>query len=162
MPVVCHAHLVCLPGHPFYSPGKWSLNKDGIFIRDDNTHIVFICGSALRGQPDHDNLQDAIFIGQACSTANYRMHSIKNGWHPGLREVSSNGVPIPGELYQLSRQQYDYLVSTELPDMYPANISLEGSICAVAMFYPETLIEENAWPDISDLGGWDNFKARGV
>ena len=129
-------------------------------MSDDKTHVVFICGSALRGQPDHNNLQDAVFIGEARSTPNYRMHSIKNGWHPGLREAGNNGVSIPGELYQLNSEQFDYLVGTEPPDMYPANISLEDNGNAIAMFYPAALIEEGNWPDISELGGWANFKAE--
>ena len=31
-------------------------------MADDGTKIVFICGSALRGQPDHGNLQSATFM----------------------------------------------------------------------------------------------------
>jgi gamma-glutamylcyclotransferase (GGCT)/AIG2-like uncharacterized protein YtfP len=124
------------------------------------SYTVFICGSALRGQPDHKNLQDAEFLGEAKSIDAYRLHSVKDGWHPGIYEVSSNGVSIPGELYRLSPDQYAYLVSTEPPDMYPADISMEDGCTATAMFYSEHLIKENKWPDISDQGGWVAFKKR--
>ena len=45
--------------------------------------LVFICGSALRGQPDHGNLQDARFIREAKTAPCYRLHSVQDGWHPG-------------------------------------------------------------------------------
>jgi hypothetical protein len=32
----------------------------------------FICGSALRGQPDHGNLLDAAFVGAAETAPRYR------------------------------------------------------------------------------------------
>ncbi|RLA36200.1 MAG: gamma-glutamylcyclotransferase [Gammaproteobacteria bacterium] len=126
----------------------------------NTSHIVFICGSALRGQPDHSNLQGAEFLGEARTIDGYRIHAIKDGWHPGIYEVTANGVSIPGELYRLSKDSFDYLVSTEPPDMYPADISLDDGRTATAMFYPEQLIRENGWPDISDHGGWISFKNR--
>ena len=125
---------------------------------DPEFYTVFICGSALRGQPDHGNLQDAECLGNAKTLDMYRIHSVKDGWHPGIYEVSSNGVSIPGELYRLSQDRFNYLVSTEPPGMYPADISLNDGRTAIAMFYPEQLIKDNEWPDISDQGGWIAFK----
>ncbi|MEM7062177.1 MAG: gamma-glutamylcyclotransferase family protein [Cyanobacteria bacterium P01_B01_bin.77] len=123
-----------------------------------DTKTVFICGSALRGQPDHGNLQSATFVKPAQTIAGYRLHAVKDGWHPGIYAVESGGISIPGELYELTAEQYDYLVSTEPPDMYPAEVTLEGGGVAIAMLYPQTLIEENNWPDISYLGGWAAYK----
>ena len=125
--------------------------------------VVFICGSALRGQPDHGNLQSAVFVKEAKTAANYRLHSVKDGWHPGIYEVAegeTNGISIPGELYQLTSDQYEYLVSTEPPDMYPKEVSLDDGGTAIAMLYPRVLIEQNNWPDISDIGGWAAYKAQ--
>ncbi len=129
-------------------------------MSDGDSHIVFTCGSALRGQPDHGNLQGAEFLGDARSIAAYRIHSVKDGWHPGIFQVDANGVSIPGELYRLTADHYDYLASTEPPHMYPARIHLEYGRTATAMFYPEALIREHDWPDISDLGGWVAYKDR--
>ena len=128
-------------------------------MADSETKVVFICGSALRGQPDHGNLQAATFVGEAKTTASYRLHSIKDGWHPGIYAVDSGGISIPGELYELTAEQYDYLVSTEPPNMYPADVSLEGGGRAIAMLYPQAPIEENNWPDISHHGSWTAYKA---
>lgn len=125
---------------------------------------VFICGSALRGQPDHQNLQSATFLGEAKTAPKYRLHAVKNGWHPGIYEVTAEaktgGISIPGEIYELTPEQYDYLVSTEPPDMYPAEVTLAEGGSAIAMLYPKELIEEGGWPDISDIGGWAAYKAQ--
>ena len=127
-------------------------------MSDHTLHIVFICGSALRGQPDHGNLQGAEFLSETRTIDAYRIHSVKDGWHPGIYKVNSNGVSIPGKLYRLSEDLFDILVSTEPPDMYPADILLEDGRTVTAMFYPEHLIRESGWPDISDYGGWISFK----
>lgn len=124
----------------------------------DTDTLVFICGSALRGQPDHGNLQDAQFIRETKTAARYRLHAVKEGWHPGIYEVSTNGVAIPGELYALTPAQYEHLVATEPPHMYPAEVRLETGETAIAMLYPEALIQAHNWPDISDMGGWAAYK----
>jgi len=125
---------------------------------------VFICGSALKGQPDHQNLQSATFVGEAKTAPSYRLHAVKDGWHPGIYKVQDaaeeNGISIPGEVYELTLEQYDYLVSTEPPDMYPESVELLGGEQAIAMLYPKTLIEEGNWPDISEIGGWAAYKSQ--
>ena len=127
---------------------------------------VFICGSALKGQPDHQNLQSATFIGEAKTAPNYRLHAVKDGWHPGIYKVQDNaeetGISIPGEVYELTAEQYEYLVSTEPPNMYPETVDLANGEQAIAMLYPKELIEEGNWPDISDIGGWAKYKAQQV
>jgi gamma-glutamylaminecyclotransferase len=121
--------------------------------------LVFICGSALRGQPDHGNLQGATFIKSVRTRSQYRLHSVENGWHPGIYEVTENGMSIPGEVYELTQEQYDYLVSTEPPNMYPADVALEDGEVVTAILYPRELIEKYGWEDISDYGGWAAYKA---
>jgi gamma-glutamylaminecyclotransferase len=119
---------------------------------------VFICGSALKGQPDHQNLQSAIFVGAAKTQPIYRLHAAENGWHPAIYKVETGGISIPGELYDLTPEQYDYLVSTEPPHMYPADIILDSGEIATAMLYPRELVEQHNWEDISDHGGWAAYK----
>jgi gamma-glutamylaminecyclotransferase len=119
---------------------------------------VFICGSALRGQPDHQNLQSAVFIRETKTQPLYRLHAAENGWHPAIYQVETGGISIPGELYELSQEQYDYLVSTEPPHMYPADVVLENGEIATAMLYPRELVEQYNWEDISPYGGWAAYK----
>jgi gamma-glutamylaminecyclotransferase len=119
----------------------------------------FICGSALRGQPDHKNLGDARFIRAAKTAPKYRMHSVKDGWHPGIYEVSEGGCALLGELYELTLEQHAALLAGEPPNMYEHTIELDDGSVADAMLYPRTLIEANGYPDISQYGGWAAYKA---
>lgn len=119
---------------------------------------VFICGSALRGQPDHGNLQSATFIRTTKTQPLYRLHAAADGWHPAIYQVETGGISIPGELYELTPEQYDHLVSTEPPHMYPANVLLESGEVATAMLYPRELVDQYHWPDISHHGGWVAYK----
>lgn len=124
-----------------------------------STQRVFICGSALRGQPDHDNLGPAQFIRSAHTRASYRLHAAQDGWHPAIYAVPEGGVSIPGEVYDLTIEQFEQLVAHEPPHLYPADIVLEDGEVLTAFFYPPELVEQYGWPDISDLGGWAAYKA---
>ena len=129
-------------------------------IQTENAPIrFFICGSALRGQPDHKNLLAAKFISAARTQARYRLHAAVDGWHPAIYEVVENGISIPGEVYELTPEQYEHLLSTEPPNMYPAEIQLEDGETLTAMLYPQELVEKYSWPDISTYGGWAAYKA---
>lgn len=120
---------------------------------------VFICGSALRGQPDHPNLQSARFVREARTRPTYRMHSAQNDWHPAIYEVATGGISIPGEVYELSAEHYEQLLASEPPHMYPGDIVLEDGEVVTAILYPQELVEQYGWPDISHFGGWAAYKA---
>lgn len=123
---------------------------------------VFICGSALRGQPDNQNLQEAEFVGATETAPIYRLHAVKDGWHPGIYEVAADGIAIPGELYVMTPDQFTYLKDNEPPHMYPQEVQLAGGDTAIAFLYPKELIDEHGWPDISSYGGWAAYKAAAV
>jgi gamma-glutamylaminecyclotransferase len=123
---------------------------------------VFICGSALRGQPDNQNLQGAEFLRAAQTAPIYRLHAVKDGWHPGIYEVGDGGISIPGELYAMTLEQYTYLKDNEPPNMYPQEVQLADGDTATAFLYPKALIDEYGWPDISEYGGWAAYKAATV
>ncbi|MFH7242917.1 MAG: gamma-glutamylcyclotransferase [Spirulina sp.] len=123
---------------------------------------VFICGSALRGQPDNQNLQGAEFLRAAQTAPIYRLHAVKDGWHPGIYEVGDGGISIPGELYAMTPEQYTYLKDNEPPHMYPHEVHLADGGTATAFLYPKALIDEHGWPDISEYGGWAAYKAATV
>jgi len=123
------------------------------------TKKIFICGSALKGQPDHQNLQSAKFIKTAKTKPLYRLHAAENGWHPAIYEVEEGGISIPGEVYELTMAQYEYLLANEPPHMYPSDVISEDGEILTAMLYPRELVEKHQWLDISDLGGWANYKA---
>lgn len=119
----------------------------------------FICGSALRGQPDHGNLKGATFAGETKTKPLYRLHAIKDGWHPGVYVApeGQEGISIPGEIYEMTEEQCNYLIANKPPDMYEAPIELHDGEKVSAMLYPQELSME--WPDISDhYGGWVKYK----
>ena len=118
----------------------------------------FICGSALRGQPDHGNLGDAKFVGEAKTKPIYRLHSVGDK-HPGIYECSEGGVTIAGEIYELTDAQHAHLLATEPPDLYEAPIQLDDGTTANAMIYPRELIEQHCHPDISHHGSWAAYKS---
>lgn len=122
------------------------------------TKRVFICGSALRGQPDHAGMQSSTFICETKTKPTYRMHSAENGWHPAIYWVTENGVAIPGEVYEMTLIDFEQLCASEPPHMHPAKVMLEDGD-AIAFFYPQDLVEKYNWLDISDYGGWAAYKA---
>ncbi len=121
-------------------------------------HLVFICGSALRGQPDRANLGNAKFIRAVNTQPSYRLHAAENGWHPAIYQVDIGGISIPGEIYEMTTEEFEYLANNEPPHMYPTEVKLIDGEVATAFFYPQELIDRYNWPDISDLGGWAAYK----
>lgn len=117
----------------------------------------FICGSALTGQPDHENLGAATLVGAAQTAPKYRLHSVR-GEHPGIYEVAQGGISIKGEIYEMSDEQHAHLISTEPPDLYEAPIELDDASHVSAMIYPRELIVQRNYPDISQYGGWAAYK----
>ena len=117
----------------------------------------FICGSALRGQPDHGNLGAARFVREAKTKPIYRLHSVADK-HPGIYEVTQGGVAIAGEVYEMSAAQHAALLAGEPPDLYEAPIRLDDGTSVSAMLYPRSIIEERGYPDISHHGGWAAYK----
>ena len=120
---------------------------------------VFICGSALSGQPDNHNLQGARLLGTAKTAPAYRLHSVADGWHPGIYPTDTGGISICGELYALTEAQFAHLKDSEPPNMYPHEITLLDGRTAIAFLYPEALIKQHNWPDISRYGGWLAYQA---
>ncbi len=118
----------------------------------------FICGSALRGQPDHGNLGEATFVREAKTEPLYRLHSVDD-LHPGIYEVPEGGVAIAGEVYELTAAPHAHLIATEPPGLYEAPVRLDDGTSVSAMIYPRDVIEQRGYADISQHGGWAAYKA---
>lgn len=119
---------------------------------------IFICGSALRGQPDHHNLQNARLIKTAKTCPQYRLHAAANGWHPAIYRVENGGISIPGEVYEMTLPEYEHLLANEPPNLYPGEVVLEDGEVLTAMLYPRSLVEQYHWPDISHYRGWAAYQ----
>ncbi len=120
--------------------------------------LFFICGSALTGQPDHDNLGGARLVRTAKTLPLYRLHSVADK-HPGIYEVGEGGVAIAGEVYDFTDEQHAALLASEPPDLYEAPIELDDGSSVSAMIYPRELIEQRGYEDVSEHGGWAAYKA---
>lgn len=123
--------------------------------------LFFICGSALRGQPDHGNLGSARFVGDAWTAPKYRMVSV-NGVHPGIYEIGSGGISIAGELYDLTDAQYRKLISAEPSDLYESAVELLDGSKVSAMLYPRELAALHGFQDISRFGSWRAFRTTKI
>ena len=97
-------------------------------------------------------------MSEARTAPRYRLHSVRDE-HPGIYEVPSGGIAIPGELYEFAPEQRARLLKSEPPDLYEAPIVLEDGSTASAMLYPRELIEKRGYKDISKYGGWAAYKA---
>jgi gamma-glutamylaminecyclotransferase len=120
--------------------------------------LFFICGSALRGQPDHGNLGAARFVREAKTKPIYRLHSVEDK-HPGIYPVPQGGIAIGGEVYEMNDEQHAALLASEPPNLYEAPIELDDGSSVSAMLYPRSVIEERNYPDISHHGSWAAYKA---
>ena len=129
------------------------INTTDGFIR------FFICGSALRGEPDHPVLDGTRFLGVARTAALYRMYSIDDR-HPGIYRVISGGVSLAGELYALTPGQHEALLAQEPPGLYEDGVLLDDGSSARAMLFPRDIIEKGSYADISRFGGWAAYKHR--
>jgi gamma-glutamylaminecyclotransferase len=124
-----------------------------------STIRFFICGSALRGQPDHGVLEEARFLREVRTAPRYRIHSVKDA-HPGVYLVKRDGVSVAGELYELTAAQHERLLAQEPPGLYEDDVILEDGSTARAMLFPRALVEERRYVDISSYGGWAAYRAQ--
>ena len=66
--------------------------------------------------------------------------------------MAEDGISIPGEVYELTLEEFDDLASNEPPDMYPSNVILTDGEVLTAFLYPQELVEQYNWLDISNFG----------
>jgi gamma-glutamylaminecyclotransferase len=118
----------------------------------------FICGSALRGQPDHAVLEGATFLREVLTAPRYRIHSVKDA-HPAVYLVERDGVSVAGELYELTAEQHERLLAQEPPGLYEDDVVFEDGSTARAMLFPRAFVEERGYADISSYGGWAAYRA---
>jgi gamma-glutamylcyclotransferase (GGCT)/AIG2-like uncharacterized protein YtfP len=128
-------------------------------VKDGMTRM-FICGAALRGQPEHHTLESATFIGEAQTIPRYRLHAAGKAGYPAMYEVKDGGISIPGELYEVSSDLYTQFLDKQPANFYPGEVVLTSAEMAVAMLYPRDLVERFNWPDISHYGSWVAYKTH--
>jgi gamma-glutamylcyclotransferase (GGCT)/AIG2-like uncharacterized protein YtfP len=117
-----------------------------------STVDLFVNGTLMRDLALHANLAGAEFL-EACETApRYRLYSIGNV-HPGMFEVDSGGIAVPGELYRVPDQVLERVEASEPPGLYRGPIHLGDGRVVQGILYPRALAE-GVHLDISTYGGW--------
>jgi gamma-glutamylcyclotransferase (GGCT)/AIG2-like uncharacterized protein YtfP len=113
---------------------------------------LFVNGTLMRGLALHANLEGAELL-EACHTEpRYRLYSIGDR-HPGMFEVESGGIAVPGELYRVPEDVLERLEAGEPPDLYRGPVHLSDGRIVHGILYPRDLAE-GVHRDISDFGGW--------
>jgi gamma-glutamylcyclotransferase (GGCT)/AIG2-like uncharacterized protein YtfP len=116
---------------------------------------LFVNGTLMRGLALHDNIASAVFLGEKATAPRYRVYSI-NDIHPGMFRLDDHeqgGISVPGELYLVSRSQWEKIEAGEPPNLYRGPVALSDGREVWGILYPRELAERNG-RDISSYGGW--------
>ena len=119
---------------------------------------LFVNGTLMRGLALHDNIASAVFLGEVSTEPRYRVYSIGDV-HPGmfrLDEGERGGISVPGELYLVSRPQWDRIEAGEPPNLYRGTVKLNNGREVWGILYPRDLAEKNGC-DITAYGGWREY-----
>jgi gamma-glutamylcyclotransferase (GGCT)/AIG2-like uncharacterized protein YtfP len=118
---------------------------------------LFVNGTLMRGLALHANLDGAEFLGEARTAPRYRVYSIDDV-HPGMFEVESGGISVPGEIYRLPDEVWARVEAGEPPNLYKGPVTLSDGRVIDGILYPRELAE-GIHRDISEYGGWREYLA---
>jgi gamma-glutamylcyclotransferase (GGCT)/AIG2-like uncharacterized protein YtfP len=116
------------------------------------TKRLFVNGTLMRGLALHGNLEGAIFLGDFQTAPRYRLYSIDDR-HPGMFEVETGGISVPGEYYEMSDEIWTRVEAGEPPDLYCGPVTLEDGHVVDGILYPRERAEGHH-KDISEFGSW--------
>jgi gamma-glutamylcyclotransferase (GGCT)/AIG2-like uncharacterized protein YtfP len=119
--------------------------------------LLFVNGTLMRGLKLNANLDGATFLGEFRTAPRYRIHSIGDV-HPGMYEVVTGGITVPGELYDLPDEVWARVEAGEPPGLYRGPVELADGRVVPGILYPREMAE-GIHPDISEYGGWREYWA---
>ena len=117
--------------------------------------LLFVNGTLMRGLALHANLEGAEFVAAVRTAPRYRIHSIDDV-HPGMYEVSSEGVSVDGELYRVPDEVWRRVEEGEPEHLYRGPVHLEDGRVVPGILYPQAHIQPSH-RDISEHGGWRRY-----
>ncbi|QXJ22545.1 gamma-glutamylcyclotransferase [Actinomadura graeca] len=122
---------------------------------------MFLNGTAMSGQKDHFAVNGATFLGPTSTAPGFRFFAVRREF-PGLLPVSEHGVPVSGELYDMSdKQLFDVLLPQEPEELELGMIELsDGATVHAMILQPDRLAPGDEVVDIADFGGWRAFQAH--
>lgn len=115
---------------------------------------VFFNGTVMRGQPAHDNIAGAVFLREATTAPEYRIHSIDDAY-PGMFHVGEGGVSVAGELYEVGHEVLPGILETEPPHLCMGDVLLDSGEWVKGMLCPEEVAKSKR--DISGYGSWKSY-----
>lgn len=121
------------------------------------TRTLFVNGTLMQGLALHHNLEGSEFLGAFDTAPSYRLYSI-NDIHPGMFEVESGGISVPGEIYRMSDDIWERVEAGEPPGLYCGPVKLANGTVVDGILFPRD-IAESEHKDISDYGGWRSYIA---
>ncbi|HUC13747.1 MAG TPA: hypothetical protein VMS00_04775, partial [Acidimicrobiales bacterium] len=99
------------------------------------------------------------FLGEVATAPRYRFFSVRDEF-PGLFLVEQDGVPVPGELYEIDYAVLrDRFLPAEPPELELSIIELAGGAGALGMVLRKTALGSPGVVDISARGGWRSYRA---
>jgi gamma-glutamylcyclotransferase (GGCT)/AIG2-like uncharacterized protein YtfP len=118
---------------------------------------LFVNGTLMRGLALNPNLDGAEFLEACLTQPRYRLYSIGDR-HPGMFEVATGGVAVPGELYRVPDDVLQRVEAGEPPGLYRGPVYLSDGRVVDGILYPRALAE-GVHQDISAYGGWRAYTA---
>ena len=121
---------------------------------------MFLNGTAMSGQKDHDCHAGSTLLGPARTAAKYRFFVLRDEF-PGLFPVDHGGRMIVGELYDMPDHVLrDQLLPGEPRELTLGEIELEdGDIVNAMILVPERITAGDKVVDIAELGGFRAYQA---
>jgi hypothetical protein len=115
---------------------------------------MFVNGEGMSGGRLNAFLRAGVFCGPRRTAAKYRFYSVRDEF-PGLHPVPSDGVSVPGELYEVSYAMLrDRLLPAEPPELELGIIELDDGSGSLAMRMRKAALTAPGVVDISEEGGW--------
>ncbi len=122
--------------------------------------LMFLNGGAMRGGPLHHLLHDAPLLGEVRTAARYRFYSVGDRF-PALQQVSSGGVEITGEVYDVPMEVLrESLLPAEPPELELGVIELADGRPSLAMLLRREFAAHTGLKDISAAGSWRAYRGE--
>jgi len=114
----------------------------------------------MRGGSVHHTIAAHPFLGHVHTAAKYRFFSVGDRF-PALWLVDKGGVSVPGELYDVPLTTIrDQFIPAEPAELELGVVELADGESALAVVLRREVLDSPDLVDISDLGGWRQYRSR--
>ena len=121
---------------------------------------LFVNGEGMRGGSVHHTIAAHPFLGHVRTAPKYRFFSVGDRF-PALWPVDQGGVSVPGELYDVPLTTIrDQFIPAEPVELELGVVELADGESALAVVLRREVLDSPDLVDISDLGGWRQYRSR--